>query len=675
MSSLSEYLDFLWEDTRAFVNLSLKADDGSWSRSFAEWPRQRTSVESFISAKTAAGFEVFVSPSMWKSKPPPGQQYGKELFLGSHVLWAEFDGNAPDSWNASYNSPILQGSISGEAITRPPGPGGSAADSGPARGTSGDSPEPGIGQDSSQESKIVAPSWINQTSSSQHQHVYWKLGQLLTDPDLLENLNRTIASELGADNCWDATRVLRPPGTTNYGIGKPDRKGTTYPVRVEEANSRRYPIQEFKQTYDFRPLVRASMDDIPDIREVLAKHTWDADFYKAFSEEPPYKKRSDVLQFLAYSAAESGFTNEEIYIVLRDADDRWQKYTGRLDRDKWLIDHVDRARTKYPFGVETLTFEGLLGTKRTKGTEDLNPASEVPDKLLFTLPEIWEVNVKIDWLLKGLLPRAGYGILAGPNGIGKSQMGIRLCEAITEGTKFLGKWKCKIPNAKAMFLSLEMEPAELQEFYRTMNEYEPIFPTSGERYLTAPIGEAIALDKPEGLKFLSGILDEHRPDLLVIDSLSVAMDGNFREDKATLEFNKVMKHLRKKFGVAIVVIHHNRKGQDKKFRYNELDDLFGSRFLAQDSSFVLMLDKPKTLGGDTISVNPAKIRFDKTGGEIHVDHVNMNFTNMVEMDDMQLPMALETPKRTVPTSTARSTAGTTETRLPEPKDSKNDDLK
>lgn len=632
MSSLSEFLDFLWEDTNAYVNLSIKSNDGSWRRSFAEWPRQRDAVRDFISKETAEGNEVFISPSMWKSKPLPKQQYGKELFLGSHVLWAEFDGNAPD---VVYNNGSSVG-LSGAGTVGPaPGQRGSAAATGAARGTPGPPTDP--------TGSPPEPSYIITTSQSQHQHWYWKLDRFLTDPDLLENLNRTIASELNADNCWDATRVLRPPETTNYGVGKPDRDGKTYPVRVEEANNRRNQVQQFRQTASFRPVIREALDEIPDIREVLARHTWDADFYKAFVDEPPYKKRSDVLQFLAYSAAESGFTNEEIYAVLRDADDRWQKYTGRLDREKWLLDHVERARTKYPLGVETLTFEGLLGTRKTEGTE--SSTEEVPNQLVFTLSEFMAIDRRIEWMITGLLPKAGYGIIAGQNGIGKSQLGIRLCEAVTEGEKFLlDKWNCKVPG-KAMFLSLEMEFAELQEFYRTMLEYGPLMEHSGDRFLTVPIGSAIALDKPDGLKFLEDKLTTFRPDLLVIDSLSVAMSGNFRDDAPVLEFNKVMKRIRNKFGVAVVIIHHNRKGQDKKFRYNELDDLYGSRFLPQDTSFVLMVDKPRSLAGDMISINQAKIRFAKAGGEVHVEHTNMNFMGGHEIDNIEAMPNFEKPKQ------------------------------
>lgn len=641
MSSLEEYLDFIWEDTVAYVNLSIKSSDGSWRRSFAEWPRQRVAVRDFITKETAEGSEVFVSPSMWKDKPQPGQQYGKELFLGSHVLWAEFDGNAPEVWVEEYNNGSPEGSSGPLPITPPGDPGAPAADSGPPRG----SPEH---PDGARTRGTVPPSWVNKTSLSQNQHVYWKLDKILTDPDILENLNRTIASELGADNCWDATRVLRPPDTTNYGIGKPDRNGKTYPVRVEEANNRRYQVQRFRQTPDFRPVIRAALENIPDIREVLAKYKWDPDFFKAFTETPAYKKRSDVLMFLAYSAAESGFTDEEIYAVIRDADDRWEKYTGRLDRDKWLLDHVDRARAKHPLGSETLTFEGLLGTKHNEGTE--GSIENIPDQFEFDYHEMRDLNVNIEWLLEGFLPKNGYAIIAGPNGIGKTQFGIRLCEAVVEGIKFLN-WECKVHGMRAMFLSLEMERVELKEFYKNMNDYEEMFPTGWDRFISVPVGSAVPLDTPEGYRFLESKLEKIKPDLLMIDSLSVAMSGNFKDDAPVLKLNNVLTKIRRKFNVAIVMIHHNRKGQDKKFRYNELDDLYGSRFLPQDTASVIMMDKPKTLKGDWIAINPAKIRFTKNAGEFNVEHTGMNFINPTPVEPIDMPLLnFEKPKTHKPPS-------------------------
>lgn len=614
MEMLSDFLKFLYEDTHGFVHIAIKADDESWRRTFAEWPRQYELIVDFISQQTAEGSEVFLSPALWKEKPSVGKRNSNENFLGSHVLWAEFDGNAPDSWDNFGVGPELS---EGATITPGEPAGAPTAATAPARGIPG------------------PPSWINATSSDGHQHVYWKAKELITDADLLENINKTIAVAYEADNCWDATRVLRPPDTTNYGIGKPERNGKTYSVRVEEANTNSYDTRLFGTTRDFRSSTRNNLGPIPDIREVLARRTWDEDFYNAFVDEPAYKKRSDVLQFLAYSAAESGFSDEEIYAVIQDADTRWKKYTGRQDREKWLIDHVDRARAKYPLGVEVLTFEGLLGTKQREGTESLAPPEEI-EKVDFTLEELMATNIKIEWLIPGLLPRAGYGIIAGQNGIGKSQLGIRFCEAVVSCTPFLlDRWTCARPGVKAMFLSLEMQLVEIREFYQKMKDYGEFFSGGGNDFITIPAGSAIPFDRPEGIKFIESMVGKHKPDLLVIDSLSMAMAGSFRDDGPVLEFNRVINKLRRKFQVAVVVIHHNRKGQDKKFRYNELDDLYGSRFLPQDTSFVLMLDKPKTLGGDTIAINPAKLRFSKDCGEIHADHTNMAFLNVLEIDALE----------------------------------------
>lgn len=643
MSSLDEFLDFLWEDTKGFVNLSILSKEGAWKRLFAEWPRQRTAVSQFISLQTAEGSETYVSPSLWKQKPEAGVKYSKDLFLGSHVLWAEFDGNAPSDWETTKL--ISQKSESDSHTSAPsvtqdllsPGSldlGGrdlvSAARTAPAIDPP-TSPNAGHGE------LILTPrpSWIIQSSTPEHQHVYWKLRELLTDVDTLENLNRTLALELGADNCWDSTRVLRPPDTTNFGTSKPERQGRTYNVIVEESSDRDYRVTNFRQTNDFRPLVKESLGKIPDIREVLARREWDAEFLEAFNAEPKFKGRSDQLQLVAYYAAEAGFTDEEIYSVLADCDERWKKYTGRNDRDKRLVDHIDRARAKHPLSDATLTFDGLLGTGSKRPLESV--IETVPDKTVYKLDEFLALPVHINWMIEGLLPRGGYGFIAGMNGLGKSQLGIRLAEAVVTKTRFLNSWDVAIDNAKAMFLSLEMETAELKEFYATMDSYGNFFLDARDRFLTVPVGNEIPLDSKEGLKFVEDKLSEYQPDLLVIDSLSMAMEGSFKDDTPTLKFNKIMKKLRKVYGVAIVVIHHSRKGQDKRFRYNELDDLYGSRFLSQDTSFVLMLDKPKTLAENQLAITAAKMRFKRPEGELIVIHENMNFNQGFIKGDETMP--------------------------------------
>lgn len=59
-------------------------------------------------------------------------------------------------------------------------------------------------------------------------HLYWVLTEPVMSVELLEYLNKVVVTDLGdaADNCWNANRVLRVPGTLN--LKNPDE-----PVRVE----------------------------------------------------------------------------------------------------------------------------------------------------------------------------------------------------------------------------------------------------------------------------------------------------------------------------------------------------------------------------------------------------------------------------------------------------------
>jgi hypothetical protein len=81
------------------------------------------------------------------------------------VLWVDFDGNAPDSWDTL---------------------------------------------------EIPYPSLRVQSSMPGHEHVYWKLEEFLDDIPVLEDRNRSIAYMLKADTSgWDADQILRPIHTIN----------------------------------------------------------------------------------------------------------------------------------------------------------------------------------------------------------------------------------------------------------------------------------------------------------------------------------------------------------------------------------------------------------------------------------------------------------------------------
>lgn len=69
-------------------------------------------------------------------------------------------------------------------------------------------------------------------------HLYWALEQPVS-VDQADRANKGIARRLGADSCWDASRVLRVPGTTNKKPGGP------YPVTLDVVCSAKHDIDRF----------------------------------------------------------------------------------------------------------------------------------------------------------------------------------------------------------------------------------------------------------------------------------------------------------------------------------------------------------------------------------------------------------------------------------------------
>ncbi len=160
---LGEFFDYIWGDTEGFVYLPIQPDPygpTDWQGFMFQWPKQRAGVVRHVLRHAATKANVFYSPAVFKAASPK-----KEAVLGSWVLWVDFDGNAPESW---------------------------------------------------EKLEIPYPSLRVQSSLPGHEHVYWKLEEFLDDIPVLEDRNRSIAYMLKADTSgWDADQILRPIHTIN----------------------------------------------------------------------------------------------------------------------------------------------------------------------------------------------------------------------------------------------------------------------------------------------------------------------------------------------------------------------------------------------------------------------------------------------------------------------------
>ena len=160
---LGEFFDYIWGDTEGFVYLPVQPEPygpKDWQAAMFQWPKQRAGVIRYVLKWSATQANVFYSPAVFKSASPK-----KDAVLGSWVLWADFDGNAPASWD---------------------------------------------------ELDVPPPTLIVQSSLAGHEHCYWRLDEFVTDIAMLEDRNRSIAYTLKADTSgWDADQILRPIHTIN----------------------------------------------------------------------------------------------------------------------------------------------------------------------------------------------------------------------------------------------------------------------------------------------------------------------------------------------------------------------------------------------------------------------------------------------------------------------------
>lgn len=569
---LSEFFHAIWGETDGFVYLpTLDRETGEWHRVFFQWPVHENFIVKHVMAAAAKRLDSYYSPAIYKS----AKSATKDNILGTNVLWAEFDGEAPETWGAP-----LEGSE------------GDRASEGPSRAYSGPLPEPTL--------RV-------QTSTDGHEHVYWRLDSLVTDVQWIDDKNRAITYSMRSDTSgWDATQILRPPYTRNT------KTAEGMPVTVVDYNDKSYSTDTFgflKPPVQIVSEVIADVEigDLPPVELLIAKYKWDEDHYKLFADSNvPQGNRSDALMRIGYFCAEVGMTDTEMYAILIHADNRWGKYKDRADRKRRLVDIINRARVKHPNPISDATFAGLLSSDQ---------ATEVGTAPYYGLMDFLESEVHVEWAIEGLLEKGGFGTVAAMPGVGKTQWSIQLAIMAALGRNFLGWQVCK-PH-KVALLSLEMSHVALKIFLQTIiRQYsEQDQRVLQENLIIVPFGQPLSIDKAEGFQFLCSLLDDIQPEGIVIDSVGKLTMEDLNE-KTAKTLNTRYLSLRARYGTFIWLIHHNRKATDNNKKPTNLSDVYGNVYLTAEMTSCIVLwpaDKTKT-----IEVIPVKMRLSELRDPFHV---------------------------------------------------------
>lgn len=528
VNDIADFVDHMFKNEEGYVYAPLKTATGGWQTAFFKWPAQREKLLNHLEQQSAIN-DVYVSPSLFKAPSDKAQAW-----KGTHHVWVEFDGNAP--------------SVMPEGI-----------------------PEPSIRL---------------QSSEKGHEHWYWELDHFENSAPVIESLNKQLTYTLDADKSgWDASQVLRAPGTKHQESGKRVKCLNKHDVAVS--------FGDFRNLVTPReaPVALEVKGVLPEVRAIIDKYAWPEDASKLFHrEKQPVGSRSSAMTRLAFHCVEMGMSNEECYVVLVDADDRWGKYKNRPEND--------RARR----------LVGIITHCRSKKELEAGLSLSEPEHFI-SLADFRRLDLKVKWLFENFLPEQGLGVISSLPGVGKSTLSIRLGMSVVLGQDFFG-WKNANPNGKRVgFVSLEMGSLEVMKFIEDM---WPSFGESdrekiGTEFFVMPLGYSLALNDPKAQKAMLEHIDKHELEFIIIDSLKAATQLD--DEKVDKFFEWINKEVRAKRGCSVWLIHHNRKqGQDK--RPVTLDDVYGSVFITAHATTAIALYRHDNYNG--FELIPLKIRLAET---------------------------------------------------------------
>lgn len=552
--SILQFLAHCWGPEESYVYLATKPEPDLWKITKPQkWPENRDQIVQFIIAYNAQGKDVYFSPATYvdgaldeEGKPLGPTAKDKENVKSSRVLAVDLDGYK-DSQSAPEAALLIL-----------------------------------------KELGLPEPTYRLQSSQKAAEHWYWILDRQYP-PAEIEDMNRRLAYALDADKaCWDIPHVFRPPFTHNHKEIRRNKDGSSPMVTIAHFSKIQHSLTTFADVPNVKSQIKEMVEfskAIPSVEDVLAKYPWDnvhLDIFKmdkkAFWKDNTgdYENRGQTMMRLAYFCAEVGMTDEAMYAVISDVDSRWEKFVGRHDRDKQMVAFINRARLKYPTEVFAVEM-----------AQDNEPIKQV-----FTVKEFLASDYKFDWILEGLITRTSINSLSSRPGVGKSRLTLQLAKCLAMGEDFLG-FKNTAGPLKVMFLSLEMGGPVLKYFVESLvKSTEMDLDAIEERMLLVPQGEPLALANPDGAQFFDYLLEEHKPDFMIIDAMSSLSHEDIGEKVAKQIMGK-LKGALNKYGITFMLIHHNKKPSElSKDTAPTINDFYGNTFGTTDFASMTALWNP-----------------------------------------------------------------------------------
>ncbi len=465
-------------------------------------------------------------------------------------------------------------------------------------------------------------------------HCYW----LLVEPWILEtDTDRQAAQRLqarwvafvgGDEGAKDLARILRVPGTHNY------KYETPRPVRFARADfNRRYALTEIaaylpKQAPTTAPAVAPVAPRIPRNEKYLEewarrKKAEATEIIASAQTDEKHKSRIKAARLMAGLIPHGLATESEVEAVVYHANPPKTNARSELktiqdairngiaepldlppappepifDADGYACcpnDHKRLMPAKNGNGYRCPTFDcfwwqGEGYTQPTRlGEHTGTPDAPTRQRLKFTNAKELEGKqfASIKWAVPGLIPE-GLTLFAGRPKMGKSWAALSIGIAIAEGGYALGK--IPVEQGSVLYLALEDTERRLQDRLEKLTQGRG-FP---EKLDLISLGDDFPRLAEGGLDMIGEWLDM-RPDarLITIDTFAKVRTPTKMGASVYEQDYNAMQGLLKlagQRGVAVMVVHHTRKGA----AVDALEEVSGSFGLSGGTDGVLVLKRDR----------------------------------------------------------------------------------
>ena len=324
--------------------------------------------------------------------------------------------------------------------------------------------------------------------------------------------------------------------------------------------------------------------------------------------EDPYGDRSKLLWKFARQAAELGLDEKLTFKLIKAT--AWNKWQDDPDRLKEDISNAYAAqpetkpkpKASNPIEDDEVTEESVSAWKMST-VEEFGPVIRKP----------------MPWLVKGLIPEGGCGLLVAPPKVGKTRVSIELALGIASGRKPLGISVAK-PKPVGFFsledgdylfserLSEGINKSRGREKYHweghigqdriwypaeplpLLTRFDPIDLSEGRLHVEDD-GE-VTCDTPCDKMRLYETINEYGLKIVILDTLSMSIGK--AEVSSSTDMYAILKDLKiiaKATGCAIMFIHHTRKRVFEKGESIQ-EMILGSTALHGWSDFIMNLAPP-----------------------------------------------------------------------------------